>query len=358
MDFTFTEDQLLFAESIKDFLQNEVTPDVIRAQWETDSGRSDELWSKIVELGLTAMLVPEAQGGLGMRELDFILIAQECGRVALPEPIVDTALVVTPLLKDLAGIDARCTSLLEKIATGETKIAVGHAANDLVSDAHIADYLLLTHGHQIHLVNKNDVNLVAQQSVDPCRKLFSVEWQPNDESLLVNGSNGVDLLAATLNRGALGTAAQLLGLAESMVAMTVQYTADRTQFGKPIGSYQALKHHMANCAVKNEFAKATLHRAAYTVSEKPVHGDFAVSHAKLACGEAAILAAKNSIQSHGAMGYTWECDLHLYMKRAWALDKFWGHPGFHKFRLHQWLMNPNAKIGADKTFGEQHSAAI
>jgi alkylation response protein AidB-like acyl-CoA dehydrogenase len=78
-----------------------------------------------------------------------------------------------------------------------------------------------------------------------------------------------------------------------------------------------------------------------------------VSHAKVAAGEAALLAAKNSIQCHGAMGYTWECDLHIWMKRAWALDKFWGHPGFHKSRLHSWLMNPNAKIGADKTFGEQ-----
>ncbi len=353
MDFTFTEDQLLFAESIKDFLRNEVTPDAIRLSWDTPTGRSDELWQKMVELGLTGMLVPEAQGGLGMREIDFVLIAQECGRVALPEPVVDTAMVVTPLLKDLVDVDPRCVSLLEKIASGETRVAIGHAANDLVSDAHIADYLLLTRGEQIHLVSKSDVNLVAQESVDPSRKLFTVEWQANDETKIINGSDGVRLLAATLNRGAVATAAQLLGLAEQMVAMTVQYTTDREQFGKPIGSYQALKHHMANCAVKNEFAKAVLHRAAYTVSEKPVHGDFAVSHAKLAAGEAAILAAKNSIQCHGAMGYTWECDLHIWMKRAWALDKFWGHPGFHKFRLHQWLMNPNAKIGADKTFGEQ-----
>ncbi|MCG8673505.1 MAG: acyl-CoA/acyl-ACP dehydrogenase [Pseudomonadales bacterium] len=353
MDFTFTEDQLLFAESIKDFLQNEVTPESIRESWDSETGRSQDLWNKMVELGLTGMLVPEAQGGLGMREIDFVLIAQECGRVALPEPIVDTAMVVTPLLKDLVDKDPRCVSLLEKVATGETKVAIGHAANDLVSDAHIADYLLLTQGHQIHLLAKADVDLEAQQSVDPSRKLFAVKWEANDETLLINGSDGVGLLAATLNRAAVGTAAQLLGLSEKMVEMTVQYTQDREQFGKPIGTNQALKHHMANCAVKNEFAKAVLHRAAYTVTEKPVHGDFAVSHAKLAAGEAANLAAKNSIQCYGAMGYTWECDLHIFMKRAWALDKFWGHSGFHKYRLHQWLMNPNAKIGAEMTFGEQ-----
>ena len=353
MDFTFSEDQLLFAENVKDFLQAEVTPDFIRETWESDTGRSKELWQKIVELGLPAMLVPEAQGGLGMDELDFVLLAQECGRVALPEPLVEMALVATPLLATLAEKDPRCASVLEKIATGEIMVAIGHAANNLVCDAHIADYLILPKGDQIHLVSKDQVKLTVQESVDPSRKLFSVEWTSTDETCLAAGPEGVKLLAATLNRGALGAAAQMIGLAEAMVDMTVQYTTDRLQFGKPIGTNQALKHHMANCAVKTEFAKAPLYRAAYTVREQPALADFAVSHAKVVSGEAALLAAKNSIQSHGAMGYTWECDLHIFMKRAWALDKFWGHSGFHKNRLHQWLMNPNAKIGADKTFGEQ-----
>ena len=353
MDFTFTEDQLLFCDNIKKFLQNEVTADSIRASWETETGRSDKLWQQLVELGLTAMLVPEAFGGLGMNELDFVLLAQECGRVALPEPLVETALVATPLLASLAQHDARCAHVLEKIASGERRIAVGHAVNPLVADAHIADYLLLNSGNQIHLVPKDQVKLVAQQSVDPSRRLFAVEWKVTDETCISSGPEGIGLMAATLNRGALGAAAQMIGLAEAMVEKTVKYTTDRFQFGKPIGSNQALKHHMANCAVKIEFAKPVLYRAAYTVSQRPLHADFAVSHAKVFSGEAALLTAKNSIQSHGAMGYTWECDLHIWMKRAWALDKFWGHAGFHKNRLHQWLMNPNAKIGADKTFGEQ-----
>ncbi|NPU91206.1 MAG: acyl-CoA/acyl-ACP dehydrogenase [Gammaproteobacteria bacterium] len=353
MDFTFTDDQLLFCKSVQEFLQQEVTPAAVRKSWELDTGRSDERWQQLVNLGVTAMLVPEQFGGLGMNELDFVLLAQACGQVALPEPLVETALVATPLLATLAQRDSRCASLLEKIATGERKIAIGHAANNLVCDAHVADFLLLPSGNQIHLVPRDQVKLVAQASVDPSRRLFAVEWSANDETCLVSGPEGVALLAATLNRGALGAAAQLIGLAEAMVQMTVKYTSDRHQFGKPIGSNQALKHHMANCAVKIEFAKPTLYRAAYTVSKRPVHADFAVSHAKVAAGEAALLAAKNSIQSHGAMGYTWECDLHIFMKRAWALDKFWGHAGFHKSRLHQWLMNPNAKIGADKTFGEQ-----
>lgn len=353
MDFTFTDDQLLFCDNVKDFLQHEVTPENVRKSWELETGRSPELWQKLVDLGLTAMLVPEKFGGLGMSELDFVLIAQECGRVALQEPLVETAMVGVPLLASLADHDSRCAQLLEKIATGERRIAVGHAVNNLICDAHVADFLLLPSGNQIHLVPRDQVKLVAQESVDPSRRLFSVEWKVSDETCLANGAEGVSLLAASLNRGSLGAAAQLIGLAEAMVQVTVKYTSDRRQFGIAIGANQALKHHMANCAVKTEFAKPVLYRAAYTVSKRPVHADFAVSHAKVAAGEAALLAAKNSIQSHGAMGYTWECDLHIWMKRAWALDKFWGHAGFHKNRLHQWLLNPNAKIGADKTFGEQ-----
>lgn len=353
MDFTFTDDQKVFAGSVKQFLQSEVTAERIRQRWDTATGRDADLWAQMVELGLTAMLVPEAYGGLGMNELDFVLLARECGRVALPEALVDTALVATPLLASLAGNDVRCASALEKIAQGEWQIAVSHAVNNLVADAHVADYLILTSGNELHLVPRGQVNLIPQNSVDPSRRLFKVAWQADEETRLTQGAEGVSLLAATLNRGALGAAAQLLGLSEAMVGMTVQYTSERTQFGYPIGANQALKHHMANCAVKNEFAAPVLFRAAYTVKERPAYADFAVSHAKVAAGEAALLVAKNSIQCHGAMGYTWECNLHIWMKKAWALDKFWGHAGFHKNRLHQWLMNPNAKIGADKTFGEQ-----
>lgn len=353
MDFTFSQDQQLFCDSVKDFLRAEVTPDKLRQLWATDSGRSEQLWQQLVTLGLTGMLVPEVYGGMGMNELDFVLLAQQCGYVALAEPVVETALVVTPLLNTLAEKDPRCAELLSQIAAGKIKIAVGHNANDLISDAHIADWLILPNGDQIHLLAKDQVSLTQQASVDPLRRLYSVTWQPSDNTVLLGGTDGVALLAATLNRGALGAAAQLVGLTEAMMDMTVRYTGERQQFGRPIGSNQALKHSLANCAVKLEFAKPPLYRAAFTLSEFPLRADFAVSHAKVTAGEAALLTAKNAIQAHGAMGYTWECDLHITMKRAWALDKFWGHSGFHKGRLHQWLLNPDAKIGADKTFGVQ-----
>ncbi len=356
MNFTFSEEQLLFQSNIADYLQKEVTPEAVRATWETDTGRDEARWQQMADLGLTAMLVPEAYGGLGLKEIDFILLAYECGRVALPEPLVSTAMVATPLLASVAQDHPQCAEVLQQIATGEALVAIGHTASDFVCDAHTADFLLLPQGDEIHLLPRNAVHYTAQPSVDPSRRLFTVDWQASPQTRLAGGKAGVKLLAATLNRGALGVAAQLLGLAQTMVDMTVQYTAERKQFGRAIGSNQALKHHMANCAVSIEFALPVLHRAAYTVTQQACLADYPVSHAKVSASQAALLAAKNGIQSHGAMGYTWECDLHIFMKRAWALDKSWGHNGFHKNRLHQWLLNPAALIGADKTFGLQQAS--
>jgi len=354
MDFTFTEDQLALRDSVREFLQNEVTPTSIRQRWEANSDDT-ELWQKMVELGLPAMLVPEAFGGLGLSEIDFVLLAEECGKAALPGPLVVTALVATPILAALAPSSQRCADVLGQLATGEARVAVQHWINPYVNNADVADYLILPNGDEVHLVPKSQVELEPHKSVDPSRRLFGVQWQPSRETVVCSGTEGADLWHASLNRGALGAAAQLLGLAQQMVAMAVKYSTDRQQFGKPIGSFQAVKHLLANCAVKYEFARAPVYRAAYTTTVNPTRVDFAVSCAKVAAGEAALLSAKNSIQVHGAMGYTWECDLHIWMKRAWALDKAWGDPGFHKNRVHEWLLNERALIGAENTFGRLSS---
>jgi alkylation response protein AidB-like acyl-CoA dehydrogenase len=348
MDFTFNEDQFALRDSVREFLQHEVTPESIRKRWENPD---DDLWPEMVELGLTSMLVPEEFGGLGMSEVDFVLIAEECGKVALPGPIVNTALVATPLLAGLAAESERCAEVLGQVAGGETRVAVQHWINPFVNAADKADWLLLPNGNEVHLVPKDQVKLIAQKSVDPSRRLFKIDWVPGRDTVVCSGTQGAELWHTSLNRGALGVSAQLVGLAERMVQIAVQYSTDRQQFGKQIGSFQALKHLLANCAVRYEFARGPLYRAAYTTSVNPGRADFAVSHAKAAAGEAALLAARNSMQVHGAMGYTWECDLHIFMKRAWTLDKAWGDPGFHKNRVHEWLLNDRALIGAENTFG-------
>jgi len=347
MDFTFTQDQLLFRDSVRDFLRNEVTPARIRASWDSDTGREAALWSQLAELGLTGMTVPEEYGGLGMSELDFVLLAEECGYVALPEPLVHSALVAVPLLCDSGGELAR--KWLPQIAAGAAKAVVGLEQNVLVEDAHIADLLLLQRGGEILAAAPDQVALRHNQSVDPSRRLFAVDVGVGT-SAIASGADARVLAGAALDRGALAAAAQALGLAQRMLDMSVQYTAERHQFGKPIGSFQAVKHHMANVAVRLEYARAPVYRAAYAVAHGGVTASRAVSHAKLVACEAASLAARNCVQVHGAMGYTWEVDLHIFMKKAWALANTWGDAGFHKSRVGDYIFDEGAVLGAGATF--------
>ncbi|MAT91715.1 MAG: acyl-CoA dehydrogenase [Halioglobus sp.] len=347
MDFTFTEDQLLFQESVRDFLRNEVTPERIRASWESDSGREDALWAQLAELGLTGMTVPESSGGLGMSALDFVLLAQECGYVALPEPLVHTALVAVPALCDIGGELAE--QWLPRVAAGEAKVVVGLEQNMLVEDAHVADLLLLQRGAALLAATPDQVSLRHNESVDPSRKLYAVDIDAA-AAPVVEGEQAQRIVARALDHGALGSAAQALGLAQRMVDMSVQYTAERQQFGVPIGSFQAVKHHMANIAVRLEYARAPVHRAAYAIAHERANAALAVSHAKLAACEAANLAAKNCIQVHGAMGYTWEVDLHIFMKKAWALANTWGDAGYHKARVGERIFADGAVLGAGATF--------
>ena len=351
MDFSFNSDQLLFQDNVRSFFINEVTPERIRELWQSDSGRCEQLWAQLVELGLTALTVPEQYGGLGLGALDFVLLAQECGYAGLPEPLVETMLVAVPLLAELGeaheGLKA---DWLGRVAEGQARLAVCEPGNPLVSDAHVADLLLLSHGDELHAVPREDVELVRNLSVDPSRQLYQVLWTPGAATCVARGEEAARLLARAFERGALGCAAQLLGLAKRMVDLAVDYSFERKQFGKPIGSFQAVKHLMANVAVRIEFAKGPLYRAAHAVAHGEAGQALAVSHARLAASEAALLAARNAIQTHGAMGYTWEVDLQLFMKRAWALDKVWGDHALHKARIREALFDQGRAIGAGTTF--------
>ncbi len=347
MDFTFTDDQLLFQESVRDFLLNEVTPDRVRASWDKDDGRDPQLWAQLTELGLVGMTVPEEHGGLGMTAVDFVLLAQECGYVALPEPLVHTVLVAAPMIQALGGELA--AQWLPLIASGEGRVVVGLEQNEFVEDAHQADLLIIERNGDLFAVGRDQVSLRHNESVDPSRRLFAVELNA-DVVPVASGDHAAGLVRAALERGALGCAAQCIGLAQRMIDLSVSYTADRQQFGKPIGSFQAVKHLMANVAVSLEYAKAPVHRAAYSIAHADPAATRHVAHAKLAASEAASLAAKNSIQVHGAMGYTWEVDLHIYMKKAWALANTWGDVGYHKQQVATYLFNDDAALGAGATF--------
>jgi alkylation response protein AidB-like acyl-CoA dehydrogenase len=349
MEFTFNEDQLLFQSAVRDFLDAECTPEVVRALWESETGHSPELWAKLAELGIPGILVPEEHEGMGMSEVDSVLLFEEAGRAALPEPVIATAAVAVPLLVE-AGDAELAGRWLKRIAVGEAVVAVGHRVSPFVPDAQVADLLLLPHGDELHAVDPADVELTHQPGNDPGRRLYSVAWSPSQATRLADGERGRALWAAALDRGALASAAELIGVADRLIGMAAEYAGQRQQFGKPIGSFQAVKHMLASEKVKLEYARPAVHRAADSVAKAVAGRAVHVSLAKLAASAAAAAAARTALQVHGAIGYTWEQDLHLWMRRAWSFEQAWGRSDFHRERVADAILTEGARLGPGETF--------
>jgi alkylation response protein AidB-like acyl-CoA dehydrogenase len=310
MRFAFNDDQLAFRDTVRDLLEKECPASVVRAAWTNADGRSGGAWSALGEMGVLGALVPEAEGGLGLDLLDVVLLAEETGRVALPEPFVEHVFVGAPLLpgRDVA-------SGAQVVGAGSPYVAYADSAQVVVTGDRDA-VVLETAG----------ATLAARPSVDGSRRLFAVTGDP------VRRLSAAEADAA-FDRGALGTAAQLLGLAGALLATTVEYVCQRHQFGVPIGSFQAIKHKLADVRVALEFARPLAYRAASSMTHGDPDAPIHVSMAKARAGEAAALAARHALQCHGAIGYSYEHDLHLWIKRVWALGATWGDAAWHRERV-------------------------
>ena len=209
---------------------------------------------------------------------------------ALSEPLAETAAIGVPLLRDL-GSDLG-GEWLPRVAAGEVTLAVGLDVDSLVAAADTADLFLLQSGDEIHAIAPASVSVVAQPGNDRSRRLFSVEWTPSSATCAASGAEAERLLALTFDRGVLAYAAQQLGIAKQLLDLAVAYAKEREQFGKPIGSFQAIKHMISNVAVALEFARPVVYRAAYSVARGTQNRATDVSHAKLFASEAALSAAK------------------------------------------------------------------
>lgn len=347
MNFTFSDEQIMMADVARQLLIDTCSPAALRQQMASGAARDDARWAAIAETGLTGVLAPDAAGGLGLAEPDFVMIAEAAGSVALPEALVEHAGVAVPLL---AAADPT-HPLLAAAASGEITIAMGHAINPFVADADTAAAFLLDHDGEIHLVEAGAATLIREPSIDPFRRLVRIEWTPTEGTRLVSADVAGPLWEAALDRGALFAAAQCLGLAQRSIDLAVAYAKERQQFGKPIGSYQAVKHLIASAQVAIEFARPVVHAAAADLYRASPQSRARISHAKIVAAEAADLAARTSIQVHGAMGYSWEVDVHLFLKRALALTYAWGDPSFHRSRVAARVFGQ--PTGADQTFSHE-----
>jgi alkylation response protein AidB-like acyl-CoA dehydrogenase len=330
MHFAFTEDQVLFRDTVRDFLSNECRPEQVRAAWDNDIGRVPGLWAKLADMGVVGLTAPEDAGGLGMDEVDLVLLLEEAGRAALPEPLAEQTAVAIPTLREVGAETS--AAWLERMVAGEALVAVG-LSGPYVLYGEQADALLLATDDEVHLVTADAVAFTPQRSVDHSRRLVSVEWTPSAATLLTAGDEAHQALADAGDRGALAAAAQCIGVAQHLVDVTVDYVGQREQFGKVVGSYQAVKHHLANALIAVEFARPLVYVAAYAVANSTPHRAREVSMAKAVASDAVDLAARTALQCHGAIGYTFEYDLHLWMKRGWALAAAYGDARHHRARV-------------------------
>jgi hypothetical protein len=311
--FLFDAQQHAFAESVRTLLTRECTPAMLRA--ELDGGeRNPRRWQRLCESGLCGLLA-----GTGLSEVDAALALEETGRFALPDPLVEAALVAAPLLGESDARVAVQMSLRGRYCV----------------DADQAAVLLLQHGDALHRVEPGQVCMTAQPALDAGRHVFSVQWTPSDATLLTGDPQAV---AGAFDRGAFGASAQLLGLSARMIDMAAEHARSREQFGRPIGSFQAVKHLLADALLALDFARPVVYRAAWSLANQTGERSRDVSMAKAYASEAAHTAGRAALQIHGAIGYTTAHDLHIWMKCAESLAHDWGTAAWHRARVRRELL--------------------
>ena len=341
MHFAFDEEQLRFRDSVRGVLDRVCAPSAVRAAWDHGGAHVASRWTALAELGVLGLLVPERAGGLALDEVALMLPLEETGRAALPEAVVETAAVAAPLLGALRDA-AFADPWLARIAAGETVVTVGCAPNPWVRSADTADLLLLAREGELHALPRADVDLDRVPHLDGAQRLFHVAWTPSARTRIAAGAEAATLVAYAVDRGALAAAAQSLGVGQRLIEEAVRYAKQREQFGHAIGSFQAIKHMLASAQVRLEFARPVVYRAALAVARDLPTRSRDVSHAKIVAAEAAALATRTALQVHGAIGYTWEVDLHIWMKRAWALETAWGTSSWHRARVAAAVLDANS----------------
>ena len=211
------------------------------------------------------------------------------------------------------------------LVEGTSRASLG--LSGYVLGANLADLLVLRNGSELHAVQASTVPLTRHESVDETRRLYSVEWTPSSDSLITRDPAVVSLVES---RAAVAAAAQCVGIAQQLLDLTVEYVQERKQFGKPVGVNQAVKHHLANTGKAVEFARPMVHRSAWALSNNSDDAATAAAMAKMLASKAVDLACRTSLQCHGAIAYTVEYDLQLWMKRGWALAAAWGDLTTHR----------------------------
>ena len=363
MDFGFSEEQEMLRKSARDFLAAESPMTYVRRMMEDDRGFTDAQWKQMAELGWMGLILPEQYGGAGGDFVDMVVVLEEMGRAVLPGPFFATVVLGGVALLE-GGSDGQKASFLPKIAAGDLRVTLAQlepnarwdaegielqARKDgggyrlagtklFVPDAHTADVIIVAgrepgskgaEGVTLFLVDAgaSGVKATLLKTMDQTRKLCEVVLEdvrvPADRVLGAPGA-GWKLLERVVDRGKVGLCAEMCGGAQKVLEMSVEYAKVREQFGRPIGSFQAIQHKCANMLVEVESSKSATYYAAWAVANDVAEAPLAAAMAKAYTSDAYRHTAGEGIQIHGGIGFTWEHDMHIYFKRAKSSEVTFG----------------------------------
>jgi alkylation response protein AidB-like acyl-CoA dehydrogenase len=317
VNFEIDEQQRDFAASIDAALGAADVPAAVRAWSAGDTGPGRKVWATLSDLGVTALAVAEKFDGIEAHPVDLVVAAERLGYWGVPGPVAESIAVAAVLLASHTEGAQRSAAL----ASGELIATVAlspHAPRAV--DADTAGLILVAGDGQVRDGTAGELH----ESVDPARRLFDVA---------ASGEAQAADTARAFEFGALTTAAQLIGAGQAMLDASVSYAKQRSQFGRVIGSYQAIKHKLADVYIAVELARPLVYAAALSLADASPDTARDVSAAKAAASEAALLSARSSLQTHGAIGFTQEHDLSLLLLRVQALRSAWGDPTWHRRRV-------------------------
>ncbi|MFN8037362.1 MAG: acyl-CoA dehydrogenase family protein [Acidimicrobiia bacterium] len=355
MDFELSDDQLALRDGARDLLDGLAAPERVRAVFERDSGFDRELWSAMVEQGWLGVELPESDGGLGMGAVELAVMVEEIGRHAAPVPLLPSVLALGAL-RDRAGV----AGLLDGSSIG--CVAWSRDATAVRASAAGPDWTLTGRADPAPFAPSADVAVVvADDGEGPA--LFAVDLaatgRPAREPAMdrtrelgwlvfdatpAERVGDHDAAQVLLDRGAVFTAAEMLGGAGRALDLAVQYAKDRVQFDKPIGSFQAIKHRCADMLVDVEGMRSTVYWAAWSIGAGTADASVAASTAKIWCSDASKRVMASALQVHGGIGFTWEHDLHFFLKRAQLDQLGFGDAAYHRQRLAS-LLRPRVAAG-------------
>jgi alkylation response protein AidB-like acyl-CoA dehydrogenase len=370
MSMTFTAEQDELRRSVRRFLEQKSPPADVRRLMETDEGYDLAVWQQMAEqLGLQGMAVPEEYGGSGFGFVELVVVLEEMGRALLCAPYFSTVVLAAAALIE-SGDDTAQKDLLpgiadgstiatlawvetpirwdaETVATRATRTADGYTLDGtktLVVDGHIASLLLVVAeadgGPSLFAVEAGEPGLTRRrlESLDMTRKLARVELSGTPARLVAAEGDAARIVERTLRLAAVALAAEQVGAAQKCLEMSVDYAKLRVQFGRPIGSFQAIKHKCADMLLEVESARSAAYYAAWTAADASPELAVVAPLAKAYCSEAFANAAAETIQIHGGIGFTWEHDAHLYYRRAKSSEQFLGSPAEHRDELARRLL--------------------